>query len=149
MTSYERTGWRDQAISNRHRNWGFNCPAVDLDFVVVEYNIGKAVAVIEYKCYGAEKPNIKHPTYRALIDLCNSYRKAPLPFMIVFYCNEDWWFKVYPVNSTAREFYTPGQVMSEKEYVTSLYDMRKLVIEDSVLRKLSDIKPAFSVKRAS
>ncbi len=32
----ERTGWRDEKISQRHREWGYNCPAVDLDFEVVD-----------------------------------------------------------------------------------------------------------------
>ena len=45
----ERTNWRDQELSARHRTWGFNCPAVDLDFLMVEYNIGKPVGLIEYK----------------------------------------------------------------------------------------------------
>lgn len=34
MTAQERTGWRDEEISARHRIWGVNCPAVDLDFLM-------------------------------------------------------------------------------------------------------------------
>lgn len=49
MSAYERSGWRDMELSGRHRIWGFNCPAVDLDFLMVEYNLGIAIAVVEYK----------------------------------------------------------------------------------------------------
>ena len=62
----ERTGWRDQALSDRHREWGFNCPSVDLDFLMVEYNIGLPVALVEYKNERAWMPDFRHATYRAL-----------------------------------------------------------------------------------
>ena len=62
----ERTGWRDQAISLRHRTWGFNCPGVDFDFLMLEYSTGKPVAVVEYKHYRARMPDREHPNYRAL-----------------------------------------------------------------------------------
>ena len=45
----ERTNWRDEALSQRHRQWGWNCPGLDLDFVFLEYDKGRAVAVVEYK----------------------------------------------------------------------------------------------------
>ena len=49
MTRQERTGWRDEGISRRHRTWGVALTAVDLDFMLVEYTDGKATALIEYK----------------------------------------------------------------------------------------------------
>ena len=45
----ERTGWRDEKISLRHRMWGFDCPAVDVDFVMVEFDRARVVAIVEYK----------------------------------------------------------------------------------------------------
>lgn len=134
----ERTGWRDEKISERHRMWGFNCPAVDLDFLMVEYNLGKPVGLIEYKHDGAQMPNLKHPTYRALTELANL---AGLPFFIAFYHNEDWWFRIVPVNDLAKEVYVEQQAMSELEFVTSLYQMRRLVIEREVIAKLKTIQP--------
>jgi hypothetical protein len=102
----ERTGWRCQAISERHRHWGYNCPAVDLDFVVAEYNHGKPVALIEYKEKSARAPALSHPTYRTLCALADGYgdKAGGLPFMIVFYCPEDWWFRVIPVNQAAKDY---------------------------------------------
>src|SRR5262245_54940974 len=90
----ERTGWRDAEISQRHRMWGFNCPAVDLDFLMVEYNIGKPVGLVEYKHYCAAFPNVQHATYRALAELADV---AMLPFVIAFYWPAIWAFVVHPV----------------------------------------------------
>jgi hypothetical protein len=42
----ERSGWRDLELSGRHRRWGWDCPAVDLDFLFLEYDKGKAVALV-------------------------------------------------------------------------------------------------------
>ena|ERR1051326_2557049 len=138
ITRQERTGWRDEKISLRHRFWGYNCPAVDLDFLVVEYNLGKPVALIEYKHEGARMPDFNHATYRAIRELANM---SNLPFMVVFYNNESWWFRVYPQNDNARKIYREATLLAEKRYVESLYYMRGLVIEKEVLSKLSDKLP--------
>lgn len=42
MSGPERTGWRDENLSRRHREWGFHCPAVDLGFLLIEYDTGEA-----------------------------------------------------------------------------------------------------------
>lgn len=134
----ERTGWRDQKISERHRMWGFNCPAVDLDFLMVEYNLGKPVGVVEYKHSGAQQPNLLHPTYRAITELANL---ASLPFFIAFYHNEHWWFRITPVNKRAADVFTNNSNLTEREFVTVLYKMRSLVVENEVLVRLNNVKP--------
>ncbi len=123
----ERTGWRDEAISGRHRHWGFNCPAVDLDFVVAEFNIGKPVALIEYKHNRAREPDTRHATYRALSELADGYRN-PLPFLIAFYWPEIWAFKIMPVNATARAHFSEGEVLCERDFVQRLYRLRRLTL---------------------
>ena len=45
----ERTGWRDEELSQEHRKWGFDCPTVDIDFLMLEYDTGRASALVEYK----------------------------------------------------------------------------------------------------
>jgi len=47
----ERTGWRDLELSKRHRQWGWDCPGIDLDFLFLEYDRGKAVAIVEYSTH--------------------------------------------------------------------------------------------------
>jgi hypothetical protein len=124
-TRLERTNWRDQSISARHRQWGFNCPAVDLDFLVVEYNIGKPVGLIEYKHHRAVMPNFNHATYRALSAMADV---AKLPFLVAFYWPDIWAFKVFPVNRFAAEVFSPNEVLTERDYVSKLYTMRRRVL---------------------
>lgn len=145
----ERTGWRCEDISARHRQWGFNCPAVDLDFVMAEFNHGAPVALIEYKHHLARHPDVLHPTYRALRALADGYSSGPLPFLVVFYHPEDWWFRVTPVNEPAIAHYhhVVGIAISEQRFVKSLYLLRKAslsVIDERTIAGLSSVVPIIS-----
>lgn len=142
MTAYERSNWRDMGLSQRHRDWGFNCPAVDLDFLMVEYNNGLPAAIVEYKNHRALVPSLTnlHPTYRALQALANAAR---LPFCLSFYWPDVWAFRVYPINDLAKaHFRGPYENLTERQYVTRLYQIRQLVIEHNVLNHLhTDLPP--------
>ena len=140
-TRQERTGWRDEEISNRHREWGFNCPAVDLDFLVAEYNFGKPVALIEYKHNRARPPVLKHATYRALSALADGYSERPLPFVVAFYWPEVWAFKITPVNQAAKESFADGEMLTEYDFVRRLYRLRRLTIASELEGKLSKQLP--------
>ena len=137
----ERTGWRCQEISKRHRVWGYNCPTVDLDFVVAEYNHGKPVAIVEYKDSHAEEPDLDHPTYKALGALAGGYNEGELPFMVVFYDSQDWWFRVIPVNDSARKHYKhcAGELLTEQRFVRSLYLLRKTVLDENDERAIAGL----------
>jgi len=137
----ERTGWRDGAISARHRHWGFNCPAVDLDFLVVEYNVGKPVALIEYKHNAARLPDLKHATYRALATLADGYRE-PLPFVVAFYWPDIWAFRITPVNATARRHFADDEMLCERDFVRRLYRLRRLTLTAHLEGTLSVQMPA-------
>jgi len=78
----ERTGWRDQEISARHRMWGYDCPALDLDFLMLEYDQGKAAALVEFKNEKAMPIRMGHPSIRALIGLADA---ANIPLFLVRY----------------------------------------------------------------
>lgn len=134
MTGHERSGWRDEEISARHRAWGVNCPAVDLDFLMVEYNVGAPVALVEYKHHRAQEPNLKHATYLALVDLADS---AGLPFVVAFYWPKAWTFRVLPINGFAKRTYSGKGLLSERRFVESLYHLRGLKIEERVLANLN------------
>lgn len=134
----ERTAWRDQSISQRHREWGFNCPAVDLDFLVVEYNLGKPVGVIEYKHHQARMPDHKHATYRALTELADA---GGLPFLLVFYWPEIWAFRTHPGNKQAQKMFTRGELLTERQYVSRLYEMRQLVLDAHLEERLNNKLP--------
>lgn len=141
MTSYERTGWRDERISRRHRRWGCACPAVDLDFLLVEYNFGGPVALIEYKAVGAQTPNTMHPTYRALTLLADGYKHGSLPFLIAFYWPDVWAFRIHPVNLCAKEHFRDAEILTERQFVDRLYGLRDLVISDYLSRRLNNQLP--------
>lgn len=132
MTTWrvERTGWRDDKLSERHGHWGFNCPAVDLDFVMMEYNHGKPAALVEYKHKLARHPDLNHATYRALNDLANGYMGGPLPCFVAIYDPDNWSFRVIPINQKAEYHYSHcvGKTLTEQEFVLSLHMMRKAVL---------------------
>lgn len=138
MSANERSGWRDQALSLRHRDWGRDCPAIDLDFVLTEYDHADPVALIEYKERSAHV-RAKDPNIRTLQNLAS---RANLPLFMAFYDNQQWWFKVYPVNVAARELLPDPAIMSEREYVAFLYRVRHRTFRDAFAKvKLNDYKP--------
>lgn len=126
----ERTGWRDAELSKRHGAWGFNCPAVDLDFVMMEYNHGRPCALVEYKHKNAKSIDINHATYRALIDLANGYRNGALPCFVARYDPTDWSFVVTPLNDRAKQHYghCMDERLTEQRFVKSLHLLRKTVL---------------------
>lgn len=140
-TRQERTGWRDARVSARHREWGFHCPAVDLDFLVAEYNVGKPVALIEYKHFQARMPMLEHPTYRALTDLSDNYSDGSLPFIVAFYWPGIWAFRAHPVNGVAKAHFVEGEMLTEREFVTRLYRLRRLRLTRTIHDKLNDLLP--------
>lgn len=117
----ERTGWRDLALSRRHRRWGWDCPAVDLDFLFLEYDKGKAVALVEYKHENAAPQYATHPTYQAMIDLGN---RAGIPVFGCRYAADFSWYKVTGLNTEARKWINGQVKITEREWVTFLYRIR-------------------------
>jgi len=141
--SLERTGWRDAEISGRHRLWGFNCPAVDLDFVMMEYNHGKPCALVEYKHERAEPFNPRAANYRALVALANGYAPGALPCFVAVYDPADWTFIVHPLNDAARNHYCTSDAvyMSEREFVRELHLIRRAVLsldDETAIAQLND-----------
>tara|TARA_Y100000310_G_scaffold318724_1_gene373138 strand:- start:1642 stop:2037 length:396 start_codon:yes stop_codon:yes gene_type:complete len=117
----ERTGWRDQGLSNRHRAWGWDCPAVDIDFLMLEYDTGIPVALIEYKHARAKMQSQNHPSYRAISTLAT---RANIPFYAVRYTNDYSQYRIIPLNDLAKAI-TPHRIdLSEQDYVNFLYDLR-------------------------
>lgn len=117
----ERSGWRDLQLSQRHRRWGWDCPAVDLDFLFLEYDKGKAVALVEYKHERAPDQYATHPTYQAMIDLGD---RASVPVFACRYTGDFTQWNVVPLNPTAKNILLGRTRMSEREWVTFLYKIR-------------------------
>jgi hypothetical protein len=51
----ESTGWRDSWISDKHRSWGYDLPASDIDFMLLEYDNMKPITLVEHKTVGCWK----------------------------------------------------------------------------------------------
>jgi len=117
----ERTGWRDMRLSQRHRQWGWDCPAVDLDFLFLEYDRGRAVALVEYKHERAMLQHASHPTYQAMTDLGT---RAGIPVFAVRYADDFSWWRVVALNAKARDYLPQRREMTEQEWVTFLYELR-------------------------
>jgi hypothetical protein len=118
----ERSNWRDEKLSAWHRDkLGYNCPAADIDFLMVEYDKGKPAALVEYKREDAIVQDINHPSYRAVAILANG---VSVPFFIVRYSIGLTWFGVIPVNEVAKIFVPNFTIMTESEYIFLMYKIR-------------------------
>ena len=117
----ERTGWRDLSLSQRHRKWGWDCPAVDLDFLFLEYDKGQPTAIVEYKHENASIQHACHPTYQAIINLGT---RASIPVFAARYKNDFSIFAVVPLNHIAKKSLSERKTMNEREWVTFLYTLR-------------------------
>jgi len=127
--SQERSGWRDSKLSLRHRLWGWDCPAVDIDFLMIEYNHCRAVTLVEYKHELAAPILPTNPSIRAIIDLAD---RAGLPAFIVRYAADLSWWRVAPLNHRAADYLPERRLMSEREYVALLYRIRGMAIPAEV-----------------
>ena len=125
----ERTGWRDPEISGRHRMWGFDCPAADVDWI--EYNHGVPVAMVEYKHEKAKPVEARKDwNLKAFVAVATS---AQLPAFIVRYAGDFTWWKVRPLNALAQKTVRATTRMDERTYVAMLYKLRGLLTPEDVL----------------
>jgi len=129
----ERTGWRDQRISQRHRMWGYDCPALDLDFLVLEYDRGVPSALVEFKHEDAPPLRLEHPSLQAASALSTC---AGIPFFLVRYTDDFSWFHVTPGNDRAIE-YVPAPVhVTELEWIKLLYRCRGRDVPEELATRL-------------
>ena len=130
MSSNDRTGWRDEALSLRHREYGQNLPAVDIDFMLIEYDYSEPKALVEYKNQHAQPINVsKSPSILAMTNLAN---RAEIPAFLVRYADDFSWWRVLGLNDQAATYLTTNpQLMDEVEWVSILYAVRGLQISES------------------
>lgn len=138
---HERTGWRDEGLSKRHRLWGYDCPALDIDFLLVEFDTCKPKALVEYKNIHAPDQTANMPQYRTLVNLGNM---AKIPVFSVRYSDDYSKYTVTALNDLAAntvpdgKYFPPRVRMSEVEYVSFLYKLRGRVIPDEIKNKLQE-----------
>lgn len=138
-TRQEQTNWRDNQLSARHRLYGWDAPALDVDFLLLEYDGSAPAALVEYKTQGAKGVNWNHPSYRAMRVLADA---AHIPFFAAYYGHKDrWWYYVVPMNHIAKRYVPASQYMSERHYVELLYRVRGRSAPADVLNKLNTFCP--------
>lgn len=119
--SKERTGWRDERISRLHREWGYDCPAVDIDFLLIEYDEGIPVALVEYKHEEAQPVDRDHPSYRAMLHLTSA---ADIPLFVVRYSDDLSQWAVTPIGYIARLLIHQKTTMTQAQFIDFLYELR-------------------------
>lgn len=123
----ESTGWRDLSLSLRHREWGIDCPASDID-CLVEIARGVPVAIIEYKKANARVAD-SIQSIRSVEILAD---RAKVAFFLVRYstARRKWYFRIERANAIGTEmlrsdgFRIPA-AFSEVEFVRFLYRIRR------------------------
>jgi hypothetical protein len=95
----------------------------------LEYDKGKAVALVEYKHEYAAPQQASHPTYQAMIDLGD---RAGVPVFAVRYAADFSWWRVVPLNVPARQWLPQRQEMTEREWVSLLYRLRGHEVPESI-----------------
>lgn len=133
----EYTGLRDLGLSSRHRQWGFDAPAVDIDFLMIEYDHDAPKALIEYKAYQGHKINIETSAIRALANLANA---SGLPFFVVAYHPKEFWVYIKPINKRAMAYLKDAGHLSEADFVRLLYRLRGKVCPLPVIRRCNTQK---------
>jgi hypothetical protein len=124
MAASEQLHFRDEKISQWHRELGFDYPAVDLDFILVEYTRAIPAAIIEYKHSNCQRIEIDHPSYRVLRRISNA---LDLPLFAVRYDFENYpepWFRVVPLNVAAKRLVPSSKTMAAMEYRGVLRQLR-------------------------
>jgi hypothetical protein len=130
----ERTGWRCEWISKRHREWHPSLAMCDLDFLCVEYHHCIPVALIEYKAM--QPRELQNASLRAVSTLADL---AALPFFITFYLERFPAFWVEPRNQRAAAMIDASEAIavSEREYVDFLFALRGEYAPAGMLESLS------------
>ena len=124
----EAKEWRDEWISERHRTWGYQLPATDIDFMLLEYSGSKPIALIEYKTIGSMKYVGIDKVMRGHAPVSNLADMANLPSFIVAYDINAIKFWVWATNNHA-ELELLGdnyEAISESKFVSFLKGLRGL-----------------------
>lgn len=131
----ERTGWRDEGISQRHRLWGVTCAATDIDFLLVEYNYNTPRAIVEYKNEHAPPQKLSSSQYQVLRKLGD---RAQIPVIAARYASDFSRFHVVPVNQNANDFLPKRIELTESEFVALLYRIRDVnLVSSDVLQAIN------------
>lgn len=103
------TGWRDGSLTARHNHWGYDAPAPGMSFVMVEYDRGEPLALINYIRRGEALPGGTEviSAYRAF-GRTHRLTGEQLPLFTVRYDPRNWAYQMFGHNDSARAFLDIG-----------------------------------------
>ena len=111
-------------------------PAIDLDFLLLEYDRGRPSALIEYKGEHAPAQFPTHPSYMAL---CHLGDRADVPVFAVRYAQDFSWWKVTALSHRAKRMMPLRQRMTERQFVTWLYNIRGVQPPEEIFQSLDQV----------
>lgn len=121
--------WQGEIVSKRHRDWGWNNPALDIDFVLEKEN--KPLAIIEFKndrTFSDYEKFSKTTSCQAIKYLCD-YCESPVAFFLIIYNYNFTNFKINALNDTAKKFTNDNElVLNQEEYLEFLENIRNGVV---------------------
>lgn len=131
MSEKERTGWRDERISQMHRLWGNKLSFMNIDDIWVECVGTKCMAFFEYKLDSA-KP-ITHDDWqiKVLVDAA-----AGRPAFFVRYSNDGHSWKVVSLNASAKLILQDISEMTFADFIRFQYGFRGLKIDDEAIHEI-------------
>lgn len=146
-------------LSDRHHKWGQDCPAVDLDFLLCEYNHGLSVAIVDYKHFHADIANTNSASHNAVSELYTQDGQQ-VPFFIARYWPGVWAFRTRAANEAARKWAIDVGIgwdgdwrdQTEQQFVRMLYRLRKDALtrgDERTIAKLNTEPPPAETKAAS
>lgn len=154
MTAYERTGWRDRALeerhavwgerlsardmalSARHRKWGKDVPVQDIDWLVIEYDSAAPVALIDYQRAISSRPKERRdPSIEAFARLGEA---AAVPAFVVRYRYRPWEFCVSPLEDQASGLLPDRRRLREIDYVRWIYRLRGREVPAEVVLRIAE-----------
>jgi len=128
MTIQQRSSFRHEDISLRHRRWG-PLGLCDIDaWYTLEMRRDIPVALVSYKREGYKEASESEMTSKGFIALGDAAR---LPVFEVIYSADMGTYLVDPKNSWAKNV-EDGGVMDEYAYVSLLYRLRRMNMPMSV-----------------
>jgi len=132
----DRDKWRawNAEVAVRHRLYGLDCPAVDLDHLLIEYDHAKPVALFEQKHEDAPVLEALNASYQAIAELGTEARR---PVFEARYAGDYSRWVVTPLNDFARTWISGMTYFTEIGYVRFLYWLRGRTVPQKVLDALS------------
>ena len=122
----ERTDWRDSRLDKIHNLFGYDCPCDNVEFLMIEYDQGTPVALVDYRLKGR---NNSGPS-KSVLELCKR-RKEEIPFLVTYYEISNRQMKNIDVvccNDSALKTIGNKKGISEKDYIKLMYSIREKIV---------------------